>query len=172
MAVGDITSLSVDAIVNAANSNLLGGGGVDGAIHQAAGRALREHNETLGGFETGLARLTPSFDLHSRGIKAIIHTVGPVWHSDPFLNLGHCQEDVLLASCYQQCLELATEHGCCSVAFPAISTGICCFPKDRAARIAFGHVQAHLRQHALPEKVVFCCLSGADEDVYRQIMAG
>ncbi|HEX7010855.1 MAG TPA: macro domain-containing protein [Phycisphaeraceae bacterium] len=170
---GDITQLSVDAIVNAANTSLLGGGGVDGAIHRAAGPRLREHNATLGGCPTGAAKLTPSFNLADRGVRYIIHTVGPVWNRPDDadgIKLGELHEDILLASCYARSLDLATQHGCRSVAFPAISTGVYRFPKPRAARIALGHVRGHLTGHELPEKVVFCCFSDADAELYRQII--
>lgn len=168
--VSDITTLPVDAIVNAANESLLGGGGVDGAIHQAAGSMLKEHNLTLGGCPTGLAKITPAFLLEHRGIRKIIHTVGPVWHGDPSAKLGYCRQDVLLASCYQQSLELAAKHGMRTVAFPAISTGIYHFPKDRAARIALGHVLGWLQCNQMPKKVIFCCFADADAQVYRQVI--
>lgn len=168
--VGDITRLEVDAIVNAANESLMGGGGVDGAIHRAAGPRLKAYNQTLGGCPTGLAKITPSFDLASRGIKHIIHTVGPVWHGDETQKLGYLHEDVLLASCYTQSLTLATEHACKTVAFPAISTGVYGFPKERAAKIAFGHIQGHLRLHALPETVIVCCFAEDDAQVYRNVI--
>ena len=183
---GDITRLTVQAIVNAANESLRGGGGVDGAIHRAAGPRLLEHNRTLGGCKIGLAKITPGFDLEARGIRLIIHTVGPVWQfgrdagappppgSLPTLgetaDLSHREEDVLLASCYQRSLELARKHDVQSLAFPAISTGVYGFPKERAAKIAFGHVLAWLAQHELPEKVLFCCFSDADADVYQSVI--
>lgn len=169
--VGDITRLTVNAIVNAANESLLGGGGVDGAIHRAAGSRLLEYNRDLGGCPTGLAKMTPGFDLASRGIRHIIHTVGPVWHGDEDVALGHNREDILLASCYQQCLTLAAEHGVKSLAFPAISTGVYRFPKRRAAMIATGHVVQWLKSNSLPQRVIFCCFSEADADVYRQALA-
>jgi O-acetyl-ADP-ribose deacetylase (regulator of RNase III) len=171
---GDITALRVDAIVNAANESLLGGGGVDGAIHRAAGPRLMAYTEKLGGCPTGLAKMSPSFDLERQGIKHIIHTVGPVWHAPSVAEnekLGNLREDVLLASCYQQSLTLARQHGCKSVAFPAISTGVYNFPKDRAAKIAFGHVHGFLLKNELPEKVIFCCFHESDAELYRQVIA-
>ena len=172
--VGDITrpdpSLGVDCIVNAANESLLGGGGVDGAIHSAAGPELVEHNQRLDGCPTGLAVRTPAFALEAWGIEHIIHTVGPVWHADESEKLGYTKEDVLLASCYQQSLESAAEAGCRCIAFPAISTGIYGFPKERAARIAIGHVRGFLRGHALPERVVLCCFSKSDAEVCSAVM--
>jgi O-acetyl-ADP-ribose deacetylase len=169
--VGDITRIAADAIVNAANESLLGGGGVDGAIHRAAGPRLRQHNATLGGCPTGLAIITPSFDLEARGIRHIIHAVGPVWHAGEAgesAKLSDTREDVLLANCYQQSLELALAHGVQTLAFPAISTGAYRFPKDRAARIALGHVLGWLRGHELPAKVIFCCFDQQDAELYRQ----
>ncbi len=164
----DITTLEVDAIVNAANESLLGGGGVDGAIHRAAGGELLAYCKTLGGCPTGLAKITPAFNLEKQGIRHIIHTVGPVWHGDDSLKLGYTHEDTLLASCYHQSLTLATEHGCRSVAFPNISTGVYHFPKLRAAKIAFGHVYGYLDKHEMPERVVLCCFSNEDADIVRQ----
>ena len=167
--VGDITTLSVDAIVNAANESLLGGGGVDGAIHRAAGPKLLDHNRALGGCPTGLAKLTPSFNLSQRGIKHIIHTVGPVWSdsNDQSQKLGNLHDDVLLASCYHQSLELARTHEVDTIAFPAISTGVYGFPKERASRIAIGHVIGWLQTHELPQRVTFCCFAEADAAIYR-----
>lgn len=174
---GDITARSVDAIVNAANESLLGGGGVDGAMHCAAGPGLLKHNRSLGGCATGLATITPAFDLesHSGGrIRHIIHTVGPVWSGDGETigtreadKLGDRHEDVLLASCYHQCLTLAKDHEIHSLAFPSISTGVYRFPKVRAAKIAFAHVLGWLNQHTLPQRVIFCCFSDDDAAVYR-----
>ena len=148
---GDITTLAVDAVVNAANHSLLGGGGVDGAIHRAAGPELLACCRTLGGCETGQAKLTPGFNLPAR---FVIHAVGPVWRG------GHGGEDALLASCYRQALGLAHAHELASLAFPAISTGIFGFPADRAARIAVGEILAFLGEHRHPEIVI---LVGYDE---------
>ena len=171
---GDITTLAVEAIVNAANTSLLGGGGVDGAIHRAAGPRLREHNQSLGGCVTGLAKITPAFDLESHGVKKIIHAVGPVWSLPDEAEaekLGNLREDVLLASCYMRSLDLARDSGCQTVAFPAISTGVYRFPRRRAARIAAGHVLGFLQQNATPGRVTFCCFSEDDASLYRETLA-
>ena len=168
--VDDITKLNVDVIVNAANESLLGGGGVDGAIHHAAGPKLLEYNRTLGGCPTGLAKISPAFELEKQGIKKIIHTIGPVWHGDETQKLSNTHEDVLLASCYHQSLNLAKEHGLKTMAFPSISTGVYNFPIERAARIAFGHVLDFLTQYDCPEQVTFCCFSDEDAAVYRQVI--
>jgi len=147
--VADITTLALDAIVNAANRSLLGGGGVDGAIHRAAGPELLAECQMLGGCETGGARITRGHRLRA---KHVIHAVGPVWDG------GASGEDDLLASCYRTALDLTAAHNLASVGFPAISTGVYRFPPDRAARIAVGTVAAELA--ALPRgirRVVFCC---------------
>jgi O-acetyl-ADP-ribose deacetylase len=145
---GDITKLKVDAIVNAANRSLLGGGGVDGAIHRAAGTGLLAECRGLGGCPTGQARITAGHGLPARHV---IHTVGPVWHG------GQHGEDALLASCYRSSLALAAEHGLASIAFPAISTGAYRFPLERATRIAVTEVRAFLTDHPLPATVTFVC---------------
>jgi O-acetyl-ADP-ribose deacetylase (regulator of RNase III) len=159
---GDITALDVDAIVNAANESLRGGGGVDGAIHRRAGPQLLEACRKLGGCATGDARITPGFHLPA---KWVIHAVGPVWRG------GTHGEDELLASCYRRSLELARENGVRTIAFPAISTGAYGFPLERATRIALGEAQSQLGESPSLDRIVFCCFSDADRETYERLAA-
>jgi O-acetyl-ADP-ribose deacetylase (regulator of RNase III) len=159
---GDITKLAVDAIVNAANTSLLGGGGVDGAIHRAAGPGLLEECRRLGGARTGEAKITGGHRLPARHV---IHAVGPVWSG------GGAGEEGLLAGCYRNALRLARENGLASLAFPAISTGAYGFPLERATRIAMAEVRAVLEKDPGVKRVVFCCFSASDRAVYERIAA-
>lgn len=156
----DITSVKVDAIVNAANKSLLGGGGVDGAIHRAAGPKLLEFNRKLGGCETGEAKISPGFNLPA---KFIIHTVGPVW------NGGNYNEGKLLANCYRNSLKLAVQNKIKTIAFPAISTGIYGFPLERATKIAVKEVSDFLAKNHSLEKVIFVCFDEKTYQTYQNI---
>ncbi|MFH0792962.1 MAG: O-acetyl-ADP-ribose deacetylase [bacterium] len=158
---GDITKQDVDAIVNAANTTLLGGGGVDGAIHRAAGPPLLAECSKLGGCKTGQAKMTKGYRLPARHV---IHTVGPVWRG-----VGS-REDSLLASCYKSCLEIVEKHGLKSVAFPSISTGAYGFPIERASRIALREIKEFLEKNETVEKVVVVCFERSDFDCYQQAL--
>ncbi len=156
---GDITTLQADAIVNAANSSLLGGGGVDGAIHRAAGPELKQYNCKLGGCETGQARISPGFKLPA---KWVISTVGPVWHG------GDRGEADLLRSCYRSSLQLALENDIRSIAFPSISTGIYGYPKDEAAKIAISLMCEYENRF---DRITACVFSKIDEEIYNKLLA-
>ena len=159
--IGDITAMDVDAIVNAANPSLLGGGGVDGAIHKAAGPELLAECKKLNGCETGNARITGGHHLKA---KHIIHTVGPVWYG------GHRDEHELLASCYQKSLSLAKDHKIKTIAFPAISTGAYGFPADQAAMIAVNETRRFLKKNQYPEKVLFVTFGINNYEIYRRLL--
>jgi O-acetyl-ADP-ribose deacetylase (regulator of RNase III) len=158
---GDITILEADAIVNAANTSLLGGGGVDGAIHRAAGPELLEECRSLGGCRTGEAKMTKGYRLRAR---YIIHTAGPVWRG------GNSDERNLLASCYRSCLTIASENRIASIAFPGISTGVYGFPKEEAAEIAMNETIKFLNENIFPEKVIFVTFSDSDYEIYRKLL--
>ena len=159
---GDITRLAVDAIVNAANSSLLGGGGVDGAIHRAAGPELLAECAAIGGCPKGEARLTRGYRLPA---PHVIHTVGPVWHG------GAHGETAALAACYRNSLQLAQRHGLASLAFPCISTGVYGYPFEPAAALAVATVRATLDTCPVVREVIFCCFSSGDFEVYRRLLA-
>ncbi len=158
---GDISRLDVDAVVNAANASLLGGGGVDGAIHRAAGPGLLEECRALGGARTGEAKITGG---HRLSARHVIHAVGPVWSG------GGAGEDELLASCYRSALALAEANGLRSIAFPAISTGAYGFPLERATGIAAGEILAAVARGTSLERIVFCCFSAGDAEVYARVL--
>ena len=160
--VGDITTCAVDAIVSAANCTLLGGGGVDGAIHRTAGPELLVACARLCGCHTGEAKWTPGFRLPAKGV---IHTPGPVWHG------GRSSEDLQLASCYRRSLQVAVAHGARSIAFPCISTGVYHFPAERAASIALATVRQFLAAHVQVEQVIFVCFHAEDAEIYRRLLA-
>ena len=160
---GDITKIQADAIVNAANTSLLGGGGVDGAIHRAAGPELLAECRTLNGCRTGQAKMTKGYRLPAR---FVIHTPGPIWQGG-----GHGEQE-LLASCYRNCLTLAEQTGCRHVAFPSISTGVYRFPLEQAAQIAIHEIRNFLQTHALPEVVTMVCFTHDVTQAYRAALQG
>ena len=158
---GDITKIKVDAIVNAANSTLLGGGGVDGAIHRAAGSELLRECQTLGGCKTGDAKITRGYNLPAQWV---IHTVGPVWKG------GTHKEEELLAACYFRCLELAADRKIKSIAFPCISTGVYGFQKEKAAKIAFDTVRNFVDTTGVVDQIIFVCFGQKDYEIYRELL--
>lgn len=160
--VDDLTTLQVDAIVNAANETLLGGGGVDGAIHRAAGKGLLEECRTLGGCPTGASKITDAYLLPC---KKVIHTVGPIWRG------GTQNEDQLLASCYRTALELAEEYQLKTIAFPCISTGVYRFPRERAAKIALEVIKEYLATNHYSGTVTLCCFLEEDAQIYQKLLA-
>jgi O-acetyl-ADP-ribose deacetylase len=159
---GDITTLEVDAIVNAANRSLLGGGGVDGAIHKAAGPKLLEQCRKLGGCLTGMAKITPGYSLPA---KYIIHTVGPVYYD------GRHDEPAKLADCYRNCIRLAREYELKSIAFPCVSTGAYRFPVDDAAEIAVRTLRQYCRRNRYEPDIIFCCFQAAAVELYNSLLA-
>ncbi|HOK26938.1 MAG TPA: O-acetyl-ADP-ribose deacetylase [Bacteroidales bacterium] len=158
---GDITEMYVDAIVNAANRSLLGGGGVDGAIHRAAGPGLLEECKKLNGCETGQAKITAGYNLKA---KYVIHTVGPIWRG------GIADEPELLASCYQQSLALAKKYKIKTIAFPGISTGVYGFPKDLAALIAVTEAKRFILTNKIPEKIIFVAFDDENFKIYKKLL--
>ncbi len=161
LVLGDITQMDVDAIVNAANESLLGGGGVDGAIHRAAGPQLLEECRTIGGCPTGEARITKGYNLKAR---YVIHTVGPIWRG------GQHNETLLLRHAYVNSLKLAQKHGLKSIAFPNISTGVYHFPKQSAAQIAIRAVMEFTAKNHLPEQIVFVCFDQENFSIYSELL--
>jgi O-acetyl-ADP-ribose deacetylase len=158
---GDITGLEVDAIVNAANSSLLGGGGVDGAIHRVAGPQLLQECRTLGGCPPGEARVTKGYQLNSR---YVIHTVGPVWHG------GNQDEATILGNCYRNSLDKAESLNCSSIAFPNISTGVYGYPKEQAAVIAVSAVKSFIELHKSELRIIFCCFDAENYEHYARLL--